>query len=83
MEYRLAWRTRSSRVGLVALMDYKWNRERLIEYAKSLDFEVLDGIPEKGESYIAGRNTEPKLLTCESVSENGWVQPKEFEYSYD
>ena len=63
---------------------HKWNRERLIEYAKSLGFDVLDGVPQPGESYIAGRNTEPVLLTCESVHERGWVQPKEFPaYPYD
>lgn len=63
---------------------HKWNREKLIQYAKDLGFVVLEGVPQPGESYIAGRNTEPQLLTCEKVNDRGWIQPKELPaYSYD
>lgn len=65
------------------MYEHRWNRERLIEYAKSCGFEVLDGVPQKGESYIAGRNTEPQLLTCEEVHERGWIRSIENAYPYD
>jgi len=64
---------------------YKWNRERLIEYAKAAGFKTLEEEEIKpGDSYIAGRNTKPQLLTCAEVDkENGWIRAVEVAYSYD
>ena len=64
-------------------MEHKWNRSRLIEYAQREGFTVLDGVPQPGALYIAGRNTEPQLLTCKSVNDRGWIVAKEMAYSFD
>lgn len=41
---------------------------------------------EEGDTYIAGRNTGPQILTCRKNCDGfdeGWIQPEENAYSYD
>ncbi len=41
---------------------------------------------EEGDTYIAGRNTGPQILTCRKNCDGfgeGWIRPEENAYSYD
>jgi hypothetical protein len=56
----------------------------LKERAAELGFEVSDHPIQPGDTYLAERNTGPKLLTCLSVSDYGWVVATDImEYSYN
>jgi hypothetical protein len=57
-------------------------KEECEDLAETLDVEIEEKRPESGELYIAGRNTEPKLLTAKRI-EMGCVFPEESEYPYD
>lgn len=63
---------------------YPVGREECEELAEELGVEIEDAVPEKGEIYIAGRNTGPKLLTAFAVDEDlGCVHAVGNEYSFD
>lgn len=57
-------------------------KEECEELAESLDVEIEDKAPEPGELYIAGRNTEPKLLTAKRI-DKGCVFPEGNAYPYN
>ena len=56
---------------------------KLKERAAELGLKVSYDPIQPGDTYLAERNTGPKLLTCEAVNERGWIRPVEMEYSYD
>ena len=63
---------------------YPWSKERLIVEAEKLGFTVHDELPQPGDSYLAGRNTGPHLLTCNKLDlEVGCVFPMENAYPFD
>lgn len=47
-------------------------------------FSVSEEEIKAGDTYLAERNTGPKLLTCDYVNkDDNWISPKEMEYCYD
>lgn len=58
---------------------------KLIKTFEGVPLEVESGIYiEPGDTYLAKRNTEWKLLTCkEHKKEDGYIIPVESEYPYD
>lgn len=64
---------------------YKWNRETLIQYGVENGLIIDDEAEIKpGDLYLAGRNTEPHILTCKNVDPRGWIIPQEkYQYSFD
>ena len=54
---------------------------------------VIDGVTFKmtgvgrnlrtGDTYVAGRNTGPHLLTVDKLCDGGWISSKEDAYPYD
>lgn len=57
-------------------------KEECEDFAETLGVEIEEKRPEPGELYIAGRNTEPKLLTAKRI-EMGGVFPEENAYPYN
>lgn len=57
-------------------------KEECEELAGNLGVEIEEKRPDPGELYIAGRNTEPKLLTAKRI-ENGCVFPEGDAYPYN
>lgn len=58
------------------------------ETAKEMGFIPTDEPIQPGDTYLAERNTGPKLLTCLSVVNNNfgepsYIVPKEFAYCYN
>ena len=61
-------------------------KQEILDFAQENGFRALDTELEPGDSYLAGRNTEIQLLTCDKVFDAGyrpWVQAVEMAYSYD
>jgi len=61
---------------------YPIRKEECEEAAETLGVEIEDETPEPGEFYIAGRNTEPKLLIAKWI-ESGCVFPVGDEYPFN
>lgn len=41
------------------------------------------GIVQSGDSYIAERNSGPKLLTAKEIDPRGWIVPTEIAYCFE
>ena len=50
---------------------------------EGLKFRMIPGDLQPGDTYIAERNTGPKLLTVKTVNPRGWIQSQESAYSFD
>ena len=61
-----------------------FNMETIQEFAEENNLELLEGEEIKpGDFYLGMRNQGPKLLECELVHPERWIQPVEIAYSYD